>query len=142
MKPGANQVPATQKASDSKPFWDRWERKPGYVLKRHRMLFPSHPVDLLLDRALSAIWPWQASEYPGRIRLLAWLLGDVPVRTAQHYRKIAFPKFRALIVAENLQRKADGILEVIAELRAYAESGQSQSKVNGSKTPIVSPPSD
>jgi hypothetical protein len=93
-------------------------RHAGQVPSRFRTLFPAPSGESLLERSQAALWPWDRSQYPGRQRLRAWLLG-VSVETAREYRK-KLPRSRALILATRLEDIARRLLTMACECRAYA----------------------
>ena len=121
----------TQESQQNRPKWTPYRawlarkaaiaaRDPAHVRARYRTLFPSPNASGLVDRALSAVWPWEVREYPGRQRLRAWLLG-CSVEAGRKYRDRP-PAFRAVIAAERIEGLARDLLAMAAELRAYAGS--------------------
>lgn len=81
-----------------------WKRKnPAHLRKPRTVSFPIRTgADLLAD-AVNAVWPWSRAEYPGRMRLRAWLLGGIDPQTARRYRNGDIPRCRLPIVSARLR---------------------------------------
>ncbi len=119
-----------------KPNPERGEN--GVIYHRFRTLFPQPSAKSILHRACEVLWPWGYRQYPGVMRLRAWLV-DVPVATGATYGKIPLPKSRVKILLAKLVSKRDELDRMIFEVQALLDAVP---KKDASPKPVIAPPPD
>ena len=111
-----------------------------YIPLRFRVLFPHYAQSGLLQRSCNALWPWRREGYPGKRRLMAWLIGLENVASARTYGKLSkLPKVRLIVLADRLETKARELLALAQEAREQAERMPGK-KVARNKVAKVAPP--
>lgn len=88
----------------------------------------------LLERSILATIPWSDASFPGLRRGISQAWG-VAFGTVFHWRRFGLPASRAYQIADYLQLRADTLLRLVSELRAYAIAREaSQSRKRNLKT--------
>lgn len=140
MKTGLNRLMAMQEPLQTKEFQPRAVKDWGYTRKRDRSLFATIAIRNVADRAMQVLWPWSREEYPGRMRLRAWLLGLENLNSARQYSRIKLPKLRVAFLADRLRQKRDEIDAVILELETLLADGKKNALQTKSRKVSISPP--
>lgn len=115
----------------------------GVVPIRKRHLFPVRASENPIVRACAVLWPWANREYPGVVRLRAWLLGMSNLDSVATYAKLrVVPASRLRAVASRLRAKASEVLAMADELEHLAGTGPYPDTSKGLSKPQVAPPSE
>lgn len=107
---------------------------------RTRGLFPPSLTANLVDVATAALFPWSRKDYPGVMRLRAWLMGGIPVTSASAFRRVGPSKRVWLAMAQRLRVKACELVALAAKCEEEAGCIPEPFRFKSKPRPDVKPP--
>lgn len=118
----------------------KYSRESRHTRNRRRPLFVGALSDAIHERAISALWPWSRFEYPGKMRLRAWLLGLTNIRSASVYAGLrVLPPNRSRVLSSRLRSKAAELLEIADACDALADAGVRAPKPSAARKRVAPP---